>query len=147
MGVAGGNVTSLPPSPGIAATPRRFGYSVRKARTAGASTRVSGRTATAAFVHQYIGVGRSLTLRIRVDASSTGAASGSHRSTWNTTLRIRSHSHRRSIGSPRGPSTLAAWSVSIVVGECPRVPMFHSTPPENQALRRARLAGCRTGFV
>ena len=31
-----------------------------------------------------------------------------------------------------------------VNGECPLVPMFHSTPPANQALRRARFAGCTT---
>ena len=114
---------------------------MRIARRAGAITRVDGVATTAAFVHQYIGTAASLTLRMRGRASSTALSGGSQRSTWNTTSRIRSHSHRRSTGEPPGPSTRAACRVSIVVGEWPRVPMFHSTPPENQALRSARFAG------
>ena len=85
-------------------------------------------------------------LRIRVRASKAGEPSGSHRSTWNTTPRNRSHSHNRSTGVPSGPSTRPACRVSIVVGEWPRVPMFHSMPPEIQALRSARLAGWTTGL-
>ena len=59
---------------------------------------MSGVTATAALVHQYIGVAESLRLRMRVWASRTVDDRGIHRSTWNTTPRSRSHSHSRSIG-------------------------------------------------
>ena len=96
--------------------------------------------------HQYIGVSTSLGLTIRTWTSSTGEPSGSQASTWKTTSRIRSNSYIRSTGVPSGCSTRAACSGSHVVGECPMVPMFHSTPPANHALRSARFAGWKTGF-
>ena len=33
------------------------------------------------------------------------------------------------------------------VADAPMMPIFHSTPPEIQALRRARLQGWKTGFT
>ncbi len=57
--------------------------------------------------------------------------------------RTRSYSHIRRIGSPSAPVIAAAYSGAAVSGQCPRMPMFHSAPPENHASRRARFAGCR----
>ncbi|GAA1345284.1 hypothetical protein GCM10009635_62560 [Actinocatenispora thailandica] len=117
---------------------------MQNARSAGASTRTS--SGTAVLDHQYMKVGSGAVARIRTCTRNASAPAGSHASTWNTAPRSRSYSHIRSIGTPPGPVSSAACSGEQVVGLCPRVPMFHSTPPANQALRSARFAGCHTGL-
>ena len=78
---------------------------------------------------------------MRIRTISMGEPSGRNASIWKGTWRMRSHSHMRSTGVLSGPSARAANSGEQVNGQWPVMPMFHSTPPLNQALRMAKLAG------
>jgi hypothetical protein len=102
-----------------------------------AITRIGG-SGTAIFDHQYMGL-MIMGLVIAPHEQHRRPSGNKRRS--GTGPAYRSHSYRRSTGAPYGASTRAANSGEQVNGQWAIVPMFHSTPPLNQALRIARLAG------